>query len=329
MKRPRLMYHTKILPAWMSHPVRDPDDWLHKHEHLKEINPNFWQEADTSVRAIHAIYRDLPEAVLFDCRALDTDFLCDTGFVTNQENSEQGQPTRLPHTHCYFEFGDGVGVYAHERPVYKSDLGANRVIGFQVVATAFYMDDVKFVEAHTTHMNGIDEREPNTYDWQVQCDHGLDVTDFAHMSVPPSEVDVDNHYNYLIEASRMMSGTLTLLNEQLIATEVVPEGSPQLNKARARRGRPPVDSVYRILTINTAAVRRRVDQDRTPGAEPRKGVRLHWRRGHWRTLHRGSEFEGRAWVRRCLVGDPDLGAVNKDYRLTWQLPLLEPTQQEK
>jgi hypothetical protein len=38
--------------------------------------------------------------------------------------------------------------------------------------------------------------------------------------------------------------------------------------------------------------------------------RLHFRRGHWRHF---SKFK--TWIRWCLVGDPDLGFVDKEYRL--------------
>lgn len=40
------------------------------------------------------------------------------------------------------------------------------------------------------------------------------------------------------------------------------------------------------------------------------GVRLHFRRGHWRHFD-----EHKTWVRWTLVGNPDLGFVEKEYRL--------------
>jgi hypothetical protein len=39
--------------------------------------------------------------------------------------------------------------------------------------------------------------------------------------------------------------------------------------------------------------------------------RLHERRGHWRHLRSGK----RVWVRNCLVGDPNRGVIEKDYRV--------------
>ncbi len=47
-----------------------------------------------------------------------------------------------------------------------------------------------------------------------------------------------------------------------------------------------------------------------PGQETGRRVRLHFRRGHWR------HFEShKTWIKWMLVGDPDLGFVEKHYRL--------------
>lgn len=47
------------------------------------------------------------------------------------------------------------------------------------------------------------------------------------------------------------------------------------------------------------------------GGDSAKGAkRLHFRRGHWRHL---PKFK--TWIRWCLVGDPDLGFIEKRYRL--------------
>lgn len=39
-------------------------------------------------------------------------------------------------------------------------------------------------------------------------------------------------------------------------------------------------------------------------------VRMHFRRGHWRHYQ-----EHRTWIKWMLVGDPDLGIIEKHYRL--------------
>jgi hypothetical protein len=93
------------------------------------------------------------------------------------------------------------------------------------------------------------------------------------------------------------------LEADVAATETV-ERPEKLNRARVRRGKQPLPP-YRVLYLN-----------HRPRAQAAEGevhgkVRLHFRRGHWRMV---SEVR-RTWVRWTLVGDPDLGFVDKEYRL--------------
>jgi hypothetical protein len=93
-----------------------------------------------------------------------------------------------------------------------------------------------------------------------------------------------------------------LLDAEVAETEVV-RAPHQLNKARLRKGRIPLNS-YRTIDLRR---RRRTDPVGGPG---RGGPRLHFRRGHWR------HYDGwKTWVRWCVVGDPDKGAVVSDYRV--------------
>lgn len=78
------------------------------------------------------------------------------------------------------------------------------------------------------------------------------------------------------------------------------------NARKLREGKPP--STYAWRTIVVAP---------TPPRRPAAGgthasPRLHERRGHWRRLHNGDSV----WVRSCLVGDPDRGVVEHDYRVS-------------
>jgi len=70
-----------------------------------------------------------------------------------------------------------------------------------------------------------------------------------------------------------------------------------------------------VLSLNLAETRKRAITARLGEHE---SPMLHWRRGHWRTLHRLSEFERRTWIKRCLVGNPEKGFVAKRYNLRWQ-----------
>lgn len=61
---------------------------------------------------------------------------------------------------------------------------------------------------------------------------------------------------------------------------------------------------YHVLRLTKSA-------RRLPSAEPSgRRRRLHFRRGHWRRYP-----THKTWVRWCLVGDPSLGLVEKDYAL--------------
>ena len=86
--------------------------------------------------------------------------------------------------------------------------------------------------------------------------------------------------------------------------EVEPVRAPhKLNVKRAKRGRPPLQS-YHVVELS----KRHRTSSRSGGEGAKK--RLHFRRGHWR------HYDGfKTWVRWCLVGDPELGFVDKHYRM--------------
>ena len=80
----------------------------------------------------------------------------------------------------------------------------------------------------------------------------------------------------------------------------------RLNRARQRRGDLPLYDYHTLSVVN----RKRVLPSGEAVVGERRSPRLHFRRGHWR------HFEnGKTWVNWTLVGDPDLGFVEKDYAL--------------
>jgi hypothetical protein len=79
----------------------------------------------------------------------------------------------------------------------------------------------------------------------------------------------------------------------------------KLNIAREKNGKPPL-SDYHIVNLSRQTRARPLEAHGQSSARRR----LHFRRGHWR------HFEiHKTWVRWCLVGDPDLGFIDKEYRL--------------
>lgn len=99
---------------------------------------------------------------------------------------------------------------------------------------------------------------------------------------------------------------LCIALEAEIATATMIRQPYRLNTARLKAGKLPLYD-YRVLDL-----RHRHGQPDTPAPTEeweRNHPRLHFRRGHWRHFQ-----TYRTWVRWCLVGDPDLGFIEKEYR---------------
>lgn len=309
MRLERLALHSHIMPC-LARAVAAPSE-----------------EHDTTPDDAESVLDSVISATVFDCRPLDPRFVMDTGDAALHEAEQLAEELLLPFPQCYFEFSDESSVLVRRWENYQTHIdddvveasldgappGARR-LGSQIEVYPFY---------------GWGCWEPDEYDGfnnsygsilfgKDPCgDDGYDHKYWEPVNVhqnPVAEVCVES-------AMKMFMGALTLLHEKLVATAIRPDPSPKLTKARAKRGRLPLSCETRVLTINTAAVRRIAVRPRGSHESPR----LHWRRGHWRALHRGSEFESKAWVRRCLVGDPARGFIHKDYRVAWQTPMLQGT----
>lgn len=89
-----------------------------------------------------------------------------------------------------------------------------------------------------------------------------------------------------------------------VATREVMRAPAALNKKRERTGRPKVKDFH---VIDLA---RRYRTAGGPATGVHRSPRLHFRRGHWR--HYESH---QAWIKWTLVGNPDLGFVDKQYRV--------------
>jgi hypothetical protein len=89
------------------------------------------------------------------------------------------------------------------------------------------------------------------------------------------------------------------------ATYSVVRAPVKLNEKRVSKGRRPLPDYY----VVDLSKRHRVANP-SSGAGGGGKKRLHFRRGHWRHFE-----ETKTWVKWCLVGDPDLGFVNKHYLL--------------
>lgn len=118
------------------------------------------------------------------------------------------------------------------------------------------------------------------------------------------EKNGDTHPPFLLALAAVKAICVALDAE--VATHQVVRASEKVNRRREREGKIPFFS-YHIVSL---AHRSRVANPLggTGGATTKK--RLHFRRGHWRHY---ADFK--SWVRWTLVGNPDLGFIDKEYRL--------------
>jgi hypothetical protein len=88
-----------------------------------------------------------------------------------------------------------------------------------------------------------------------------------------------------------------------VATHEVVRAPVALNKKRERNGKPPLKD-FHVVDLSR---RHRVAG---PATGSHKSPRLHFRRGHWRHY-----ADHKTWIKWMLVGNPDLGFVETQYRM--------------
>lgn len=89
-----------------------------------------------------------------------------------------------------------------------------------------------------------------------------------------------------------------------VATHSVVRAPHRLNQKREQAGKP------KLLDYHIVDLARRHRVANPSSSHSGRQVRLHFRRGHWR------HFETtKTWVKWCLVGNPDLGFIQKSYTL--------------
>lgn len=103
---------------------------------------------------------------------------------------------------------------------------------------------------------------------------------------------------------RQIRAAVIALDAGVAESELVRAPS-KLNKARIARGALPLLDFH---VVNLA--RRSRPPEVADSGESGRGVRLHFRRGHWRHFE-----QSKTWIKWTLVGDPDLGFIDKHYRL--------------
>ena len=97
------------------------------------------------------------------------------------------------------------------------------------------------------------------------------------------------------------------LDAEVAETEVV-RAPHRMNHVREREGKTPIFS-YHVINLSR---RTRVAplHERSSYEASQHHRRLHFRRGHWRHYE-----DHKTWIKWMLVGNPDLGFVDKEYHL--------------
>jgi hypothetical protein len=120
------------------------------------------------------------------------------------------------------------------------------------------------------------------------------------VSDSPEKIDEIEIFKF---AKKQVRAICIALDAEVANTEVI-RISTALNESRKNKGREPLYS-YHVVSLSN---RRRNISMQSQGEGKRK--RLHFRRGHWR------HFQSfKTWVRWTLCGDPELGFIDKEYRI--------------
>jgi hypothetical protein len=139
----------------------------------------------------------------------------------------------------------------------------------------------------------------------VLIDEWWVVTDFAGRIGADYE-DNNSKYEALVrlfhEVSRQIRAACISLDAEVAKAEVVREPHSGQHGRNAHQMLKP----YHVVSLARRGPRPLV----SVGTETGRRVRLHFRRGHWRHFE-----DHKTWIKWCLCGDPDLGFIDKHYKL--------------
>lgn len=122
----------------------------------------------------------------------------------------------------------------------------------------------------------------------------------------PDNYEGSDAYEPLVSVIGPQIKAVSVALEAEVATSDVVRASDKLIASRLRNNRPPPSS-YHVVSL---ASRERAPALESDGPHEHGKVRLHFRRGHWRHYE-----THKTWIKWMLVGNPDLGFVEKHYRL--------------
>jgi hypothetical protein len=117
--------------------------------------------------------------------------------------------------------------------------------------------------------------------------------------------DALNTRSAVIETCLKQVQAACIMLDAEVVTHEVQRQPHKLNQKRAQAGKQPLLD-FHVLKLNRRSVAKPLEDHQSTG----RRKRLHFRRGHYRHLE-----NHKVWIRWTMVGSPDLGFVDKEYRL--------------
>jgi hypothetical protein len=214
----------------------------------------------------------------------------DSSLIMTGEQGLSDGLLRLPFPVCYFEY---------DIPEYHETYG--------VLALEF--DDPKyFIAIHPFLYKGSGEIT-GWFDLGVSvfanplCGSGGDWYQVQPLMDKDQYISMDNACGVSHSAAVTVVASLAVINAQGVTLENI-AAPDKLNRSRKKRGVTPLFE-YNIVRIGSSSNYHK----HLESGERRSPPRLHWRRGHTRTLSTGSK----TFVRAALVGDASAGVIDKHY----------------
>lgn len=153
-----------------------------------------------------------------------------------------------------------------------------RVTGRTLIVFAWEQDAVAPFRGHTLFLEGVD---------------GLWLT------LTKSAVEEVSEFLW-----RQIRAICIALEAQVAEHSVV-RAPVALNNKREKSGKPPISDFHVVDLSRRARAAARVG-----AGDSGRRVRMHFRRGHWRHYETHN-----TWIEWMLVGNPDLGFIDKEYRI--------------
>jgi len=150
---------------------------------------------------------------------------------------------------------------------------------------------------HTIVLIGNDPNTSLEFGYFVETKHG-----WVARGPEPCDLSLVNDDH--IFAWSQIRAVCIALDAEVASTETI-RAPHKLNHAREKRGALPIRDYH---VVNLANCSRAISLGVSD--ETRRKVRLHFRRGHWRHF-----VNHKTWIKWTLVGDPDLGFIDKEYRV--------------